>query len=426
MRLVEPSDSPRPAPLVDSEARTTTSDSTPRPAWRELSSIGRLYVGTTCGIGACVVLWSLPAFVGADALIIVALMALSLPASMVKVELHRSVSTLTLCQVLDQLTLLVLGTRAAVLVAVAGAWGQCTFRSKQRNPMHQTAFSIACLAIAMQTAGTLFRLLGGQVGAWDPSTGILPYAAATTAFFVVNSGLVAGAIGLSSGQSPARLWFDTFTWSWPGYLLGAGVAAASSVAIVTGGYWLVVFLAIPLASTFHNLRSYVRRLDESVTDSLTGLPNQRAALPHLTRELARAARTGSRVAVVLVDVDGFKSINDTYGHRVGDNALKHIAGCLRLAIRAHDMCARYAGDEFLIVLPDCDGSEAERKSRIIQWDVSATELKARTSICVPLAISVGTAVFPDDAKTADELVEIADARMYQNKSGRKTPPTATS
>jgi diguanylate cyclase (GGDEF)-like protein len=425
MRLVGPSDSPKPARPIEGDAKTTTSDSTPRSAWQELSRMGRLYVGTACGVGACVVLWSLPALGGPHAPVIVVLMALSLPASVVKVGLHRSVSTLTLCQVIDQLTLLVLGTQAAVLVAVAGAWGQCTLKNKQPNPPHLTAFSIAALAVAMQAAGTLFTALGGQVGAWEPSSGMLPYAAATTAFFVVNSGLVAGAIRLSSGQSPARLWFDTFTWSWPGYLLGAGVAGAASVAIVTGAYWLVVFLAIPLASTFYNLRLYTRRLDESVTDSLTGLPNQRAALPHVARELARAARTGSRVAVVLVDVDGFKAINDTYGHRIGDNALRHIAGCLRQTIRSHDLCARYAGDEFLMVLPDCDAPEAERRSRIIQWNVSATELKVRTSICIPLAISVGTAVFPDDGATADELVEVADARMYQNKFGRKTPTAAT-
>jgi diguanylate cyclase (GGDEF)-like protein len=398
----------------------------PGSAWQQLSKVARFYVAITCAIGACVILWSTPVIAGPHRLIILTMMAMSLPASMVKASLHGSVSTLTLCHVIDQVTLLLLGTEAAVLVAAAGAWGQCTFRNKQRNPVHQTAFSIASVAIAMQVAGMLFSRLGGHVAAWEPSSGMLPYAAATTALFAVNSLLVAGAIGFSTGHVPARLWFETFTWSWPGYLLGAGMAAAASLAIGTGGYWLVVFLAIPLASTFHNLRSYLNLLDEAVTDWLTGLPNQRVMLPHITREIARARRSGSRVAVLLVDVDRFKSVNDTYGHRVGDNALRHIAKCLRQSIRAHDMCARYAGDEFLIVLTECDAVEAERKSRFIQWSVAAADLRVRTSLCVPLAVSVGTAVYPDDAATAEELVEIADARMYQNKFGRKTPPTVTS
>jgi diguanylate cyclase (GGDEF)-like protein len=398
----------------------------PSSAWQRLSSIARLYAAITCAIGVCVIGWSAPALAGPHRLIILTIMAVSLPASMVKASLHRSVPTLTLCQVVDLLTLLLLGTEAAVLVAAAGAWGQCTFRSEQRTPVHQTAFSIASVAIATQAAGMLYSRLGGHVAAWEPSSGMVPYSAATTALFVVNSLLVAGAIGFSTGHLPARVWFETFTWSWPGYLLGAGVAAAASLAIGTGGYWLVVFLAIPLASTFHNLRSYVNLLDESVTDWLTGLPNQRVMLPHITREIGRARRTGSRVAVVLLDVDRFKSVNDTYGHRVGDNALKHIAKCLRQSIRAHDVCARYGGDEFLIVLTECDAVEAERKSRFIQWSVAAADLRVRTSLCVPLAVSVGTAVYPDDAATAEELVEIADARMYQNKFGRKTPPTVTS
>src|SRR5206468_5348754 len=94
---------------------------------------------------------------------------------------------------------------------------------------------------------------------------------------------------------------------------------------------------------------------------LTALPNTRFMFMHLTRELARAQRLKTEVALLVMDLDDFKEINDRYGHTVGDRALREVAMALRDAIRPYDVCVRYAGDEFIVVLSGCSGEETERK-----------------------------------------------------------------
>ena len=391
--------------------------------WQELSPRARTFVATVCVVGAGIILSSLPVLSSTRPVWLGALLALSIPASMVKVSFPRSVSTLTVAQVLNYVTLLVLGTQAAILVAAVSAWSQCTFRSRYKNPVHQTLFSIASLACAVEAAGRCFVYLGGRPGAWDPATAVVPFVVASAVFFLVNSGLIAGAIGLSTEQPASRVWHATFFWSWPTYLFGAGVAAAAVTGIKNGGLWLVPLLAVALWSTFQNLQAYLARFNDSVTDPLTGLLNQRFVLPHAAREIDRARRNGTSLAVMLVDVDGFKSINDTYGHAAGDGVLRQLAKCLQNMSRSGDECARHGGDEFLLVMPDCSVAGAEKKGQELQAAVGAIRLASVPSFSGPLQVSVGTALFPDDAETVERLLEIADARMYRDKfSSRMGPP----
>ena len=103
-------------------------------------------------------------------------------------------------------------------------------------------------------------------------------------------------------------------------------------------------------AVIHNSIVFEQTQEDSLTDPLTGLPNRRSLFVHLSRELARAGRLKSEVALIVMDVDEFKGINDTYGHNVGDAALRAISGELQLALRPYDLCVRYAGDEFIVVL----------------------------------------------------------------------------
>ena len=118
-----------------------------------------------------------------------------------------------------------------------------------------------------------------------------------------------------------------------------------------------------------------RAQEEALTDPLTGLPNTRFLWMHLTQELARAGRQASRLALLLVDVDDFKSVNDTEGHPVGDLALKELATVLRQAVRPYDVCARYGGDEFVIMLPECGRDEAEERLRDLQDLIAKHEIR---------------------------------------------------
>ena len=111
---------------------------------------------------------------------------------------------------------------------------------------------------------------------------------------------------------------------------------------------------------------FERTQEDSLTDALTGLPNTRFMFIHLTRELARAERLKSEVALLVMDCDNFKDINDNHGHHVGDRALREVANVLRGGVRPYDICVRYAGDEFIVVLSGCGAEEAERKRLELQ------------------------------------------------------------
>jgi diguanylate cyclase (GGDEF)-like protein len=127
----------------------------------------------------------------------------------------------------------------------------------------------------------------------------------------------------------------------------------------------------------------------------------------------------SEVSLLVMDLDDFKNINDTYGHHVGDRALREVAGVLRAGIRPYDLCVRYAGDEFIVVLSGCGGEEAERKRLELQRAVDNLHFEARPGSVLPLAISVGAAVFPHDGAVYETLLATADSRMYRDKTRRK-------
>ncbi|PYR77457.1 MAG: hypothetical protein DMF86_09030 [Acidobacteria bacterium] len=173
------------------------------------------------------------------------------------------------------------------------------------------------------------------------------------------------------------------------------------------------------AAVINNSMLFEQTQEDSLTDPLTGLPNTRFLFMHLTRELARAERLKSEVSLMVMDLDNFKDINDNHGHHVGDRALCEVARVLRAAIRPYDICVRYAGDEFIVVLSGCGADEAEHKRQELQKSIDEVYFEARPGKRLALGISVGTAVFPQDGESYEALLATADSRMYQDKSGRK-------
>ncbi len=173
------------------------------------------------------------------------------------------------------------------------------------------------------------------------------------------------------------------------------------------------------AAVIYNSIVFEQTQEDSLTDALTALPNTRHMFMHLTRELARANRLKAEVSLLVMDLDNFKEINDTYGHHVGDRALREVAAVLRNGIRPYDMCVRYAGDEFIVVLSGCGGEEAERKRLELQRAVDRLQFEAQPGIIVPVGISIGAAVFPHDGDSYETLLATADGRMYRDKTRRK-------
>jgi diguanylate cyclase (GGDEF)-like protein len=163
---------------------------------------------------------------------------------------------------------------------------------------------------------------------------------------------------------------------------------------------------------------HVRHL--ALTDPVTGLANYRRLLDTLDSEIKRYDRAGRPFAVVLLDLDGLKRINDTYGHLVGTEAICRLANILRIHCRAIDTAARYGGDEFVLVLPETESHAALRVASRI------AERLSTDGDDPPVTVSTGTAVYPQDGKTIDELLAAADRVLYLKKgSSKKKLPLPT-
>jgi len=176
---------------------------------------------------------------------------------------------------------------------------------------------------------------------------------------------------------------------------------------------LLLAISSKAALTIENALKYGEARKFAVTDELTGLPNTRSLFLHLDSEMARARRTDAPLAVLVADLDGFKQVNDRFGHLAGNRVLKSVAQGLREACREYDYVARMGGDEFVLILPGMQAGAVRRKSA----DLCAMAIavgRACTGEDI-LSLSVGATFFPADGVAGEELLAEADRRMYQMK-----------
>jgi diguanylate cyclase (GGDEF)-like protein len=177
-----------------------------------------------------------------------------------------------------------------------------------------------------------------------------------------------------------------------------------------------------LIEEISRLRGQVAQLQERVEqldhlahqDSLIDLPNRRGFVRGLERLIARVSRYDGHAAMLFVDVDGLKSINDTFGHRAGDLALIQVAGLLESGVRKSDFVARIGGDEFGILLENADEKSASETAARLVEEIAACEF-CHERDCLPLSVAIGVGVINAN-DTAEDVMARADEQMYRRKA----------
>ncbi|HKV43796.1 MAG TPA: GGDEF domain-containing protein [bacterium] len=175
-------------------------------------------------------------------------------------------------------------------------------------------------------------------------------------------------------------------------------------------------LAIQGVSALEAARLHEKVRELAATDSLTGLANRRSFFDRITAEMARGHRLGRSLSVALVDLNGFKAINDSYGHDVGDAALVRVTQVLVAGMRGSDLVARFGGDEFVLLFPETAAADVARI--LTRMGTMKTSISAAGGDELHLTLSWGIAGWPEDGATPEELLRTADRRLYEMKKHR--------
>jgi diguanylate cyclase (GGDEF)-like protein len=182
---------------------------------------------------------------------------------------------------------------------------------------------------------------------------------------------------------------------------------------------LIKVFTVQLGAAVKNAQLY----EQAITDGMTKLYLHRYFKQRLYDEIKRATRFKRNLALIMVDIDHFKSLNDNYGHQTGDEVLKHVAAILRRAVRTHDLPVRYGGEEFALVLPETDMigavAVAERVRRSIETDYLEV-----SGVVLKITASFGVSVYPDCADDMDSLIKAADVSLYWSKEHGRNQVTA--
>ncbi len=302
---------------------------------------------------------------------------------------------------------------AAVAQAVASALADVRLRKSLRSTLFNVGQYTISLAAATLTLDILGELPRDLTSAPLTAPELLCLAASGLVFFAINNALAGAAFALAD-RSPiwAHLRQDLSFQAWTAAL----VLGFSPLVIAVASYDAVLlpFLVLPLLAIYRAGRDARRSEHEALHDALTGLPN-RALFKRVADAATRAAAPeGHRAAVLIIDLDRFKEINDTLGHTCGDLLLQALAERLRASLRETDTVARLGGDEFAVLLPMID-------DRALVQQLAQRVLEALQQPCavqgvtLTVGASIGIACFPDHGEGVDVLLQRADVAMYTAK-----------
>lgn len=291
-------------------------------------------------------------------------------------------------------------------------------RIRLRTPTFRWLYSSATVLLATYaSAAVLYAGLpaGGYPGLPHSWQGVAVVVLAAAVRWFVNFALVVLIILMSAPKTPAQEALGSFTNSLV-EVASLSLGAITALVVVVDAWYLA--LLMPLLLVLH--RNLLLRQYEVAarTDTKTGLANAMHWSQMARGELVRAERDGTSVGIVMLDLDHFKRINDTYGHLTGDAVLKAVADALRKESRDYDVVGRFGGEEFMVLAPDIDAVDlnaiAERFRRCI-GGLSVTSPDTHETVTV--TASAGIVAFPQGGSDLDELLLAADAALYQAKEG---------
>jgi len=304
-----------------------------------------------------------------------------------------------------------------------------------RSVVYRRVFSAAAISLAYGAAAVLFRVFPASFAGPSIGTGVhaLTWTLAVAVCEIVggriNHLLIAGAIKLSDPNVKlVDLEFnrEALQGDFAEFDLGILITVVVAVNVV-----LAVF-AVPTVLLARRFMMHAQLLEKSRIDTKTGLLNSSTWETEATAEIARAIRTRSPLALALVDIDHFKAVNDTYGHLVGDKALRAVTDALRGQLRAYDLAGRFGGEEFAILLPHTHQPNALTIAERLRTRIAAMSIPVddddESGPSVRLTVSIGVTVLDDDSRELTDLLADADTALYYAKeNGRnKTHAVTTS
>jgi diguanylate cyclase (GGDEF)-like protein len=303
-----------------------------------------------------------------------------------------------------------------VIIVYTHLWVRI-WRSMGTRPVHRVLFSTAIIMLSAYAATGLISVgrFAMQANGWSGSAGSAAVViGGSLVFLIVNSVMIAIAASLHGRPRHLMISWADYALEFATLYLGALAALA-----LDESPFLVVLILPPLLVLHRAV--LVKQLEElAVLDHKTGLLNVTAWHERARRELSRAERESSTLGVLMLDLDHFKRVNDTYGHLAGDEVLKAIARLLESEIREYDSAGRFGGEEFAVLVAESTAADivaiAERlRRRVTELEILApTDAGERT--IAGLSASIGVAVYPSSGTTLEQLLLTADSAVYTAKS----------
>ena len=284
---------------------------------------------------------------------------------------------------------------------------------RQRYPWYIQSFNIANYTLSALSAWAVRDALDGLGAINSPGLGrVLAASACGVTFVLVNHAVLARMLTLARGHTIESSGLFSFDGVVTDLVLAAiGVTIGLALAIEPAA---ALVAALPLV-VLHRALAVPNLRAQALRDHKTGLLNARGIDERAREELARARRFGRPLSLLMIDIDNLRSINNRYGHLAGDAALVAVAESFNRSMRDYDICARFGGDEFVIVLPETPASQALEIAERVKAAVGSTSLK-HDGCDLPIGISIGVATLGGRDQTLTDLMRRADTGTYASKA----------